>query len=396
MEATDFTKDMPGRLVPTIEGALAYVPNPLPGAHDLQIDVPTMRLLALADNALGELKGATQQLVNPWLVASPLLYGEAILSSRIEGTIASPDDVIMLEAGERPAAQDERRMGDTLEVLNYVRAMRYGLERIGELPLCLRLFRELHSKLLSGVRGAQERPGEFRRSQNWIGPYKGAPISEARFFFFSPDRMHEALEELEECLHAEARREIPLLIELALLHYQFETIHPFRDGNGRIGRLLIPLILCERNRLPSPLLYVSSFLDRHKEQYCDLMLKVSQTGDWLSWIRFFLTAVKTCCRESIEQARGLMELRDSYHQRLQTARSSALLIKLIDQLFSQPSTRIRAAAELLGVTPAAASNNIRKLVEAGILEKASSRKRNQVFVASEIRRFLRDRNESRQ
>jgi Fic family protein len=387
MSAGDFTAVSPGHLVPTVEGAVAFVPNPIP--RRLPLEPPTLRILSEADNAVGRLGGIVARLVNPYLAAAPLLRREAILSSRIEGTVTTPEDLVLMEAVKRPRVPLHSSEKDTREVANYVRAMEYGLQRIKELPLSLRLIRELHTVLLSSVRGDAERPGEFRTIQNFIGRRAGR-IAQARFVPPPPAEMNVALNDFETYLHEATVDTPPTLVRLALIHYQFETIHPFRDGNGRIGRLLLPLMLCSCGQMPEPTLYLSSFFERHRQQYMDLLLQVSQRGDWTSWVDFFLRAVRACADESREQAQGLLDLRDKYLERFRSARSSALLQTLIDQLFRHPSVTIGEAARRLDVSQATASANIKKLVQAGMLREITGRRKGQFFVADEILSFSHD------
>jgi len=366
------------------------VPAPLP--RSIPLVGSTLHLLGWAEHALGELTGVTARLVNPFLLGSPLLRREAILSSRMEGTYATAEQLAMFEAGSPPA--DERQQSDTREVLNYVEAMRLGVAQLRKIPISLRLIRLVHARLLKGVRGESERPGEFRSSQNYIGR-KGEGIHGARFVPPPVLEMLPALDELEKYLHVGPHglpgpgpepdpTLAPVLVRLALAHYQFETIHPFRDGNGRVGRLLIPLLLISHGRLREPLLYMSGYFERHREAYNDHMLRVSHTGDWRPWLDFFLRGVADSARESVDLAGTLLALRESWQRRFHSARSSALLLKLIDHLFQAPSITIGRAAELLDVTTAAASYNVKKLVEAGILTERTGRKRDQVFVALEI------------
>ncbi len=385
MKAEEFSELSPGQLIP-IDGALAFVPNLIP--RSITLDQASVKLVGDAENAIGRLTGSASLIVNPYLIGSPLLYREAILSSRIEGTITTPEQLVLLGAQGKILEQPQGADQDTREVLNYVGAMNHGLRRLRELPVSLRLIREIHGELLRGVRGDSEQPGEFRRTQNFIGR-RGTPLSEARFVPPPVPQMHAALDDLEKYLHEQAK-EVPILVELSLVHYQFETIHPFRDGNGRIGRLLIPLILCSRDRMRDPLLYLSSYFERNREEYMELLLRVSQVGAWADWIRFFLKGVVECAEEAIQQAQGLLALRRKYHERLQKARSSALLQKLVDQLFLMPSITIRQAKDLLQVTPAAAAANVEKLCQAGILSEATGRKRSRVFFAREIIAFMRD------
>jgi Fic family protein len=380
--------------VPTADGAEAFVPAPLP--KTLPLEGSTLHLLAWAEHALGELSGVTARLVNPYLLGSPLLRREAILSSRIEGTYATAEQLAMFEAGSPPP--DERQRNDAREVLNYVDAMRLGVAQLRKIPISLRLIQMVHGRLLKGVRGESQRPGEFRTLQNYIGR-EADGIRGARFVPPPVLEMRQALSELEEYLHIAPHGPpapgqepdptlAPLLIRIALAHYQFETIHPFRDGNGRVGRLLIPLLLISHGRLREPLLYMSAYLERNRDAYYDLMLRVSQAGAWQQWIDFFLRGVAESARESVDLAGTLLGLRDRWQQQFQAARSSALLLKLIDRLFQVPSITISRAAEVLKVTPAAAANNIGKLVAAGILKERTGRRRGQVFVAMDIVRIV--------
>jgi Fic family protein len=325
--------------------------------------------------------------VNPYLVASPLLHREAILSSRIEGTISTPEQLVLFEAGVAAASDRERE--DTLEVRNYVQAMEHGLA--SPLPLSLRLLRELHRVLMTDVRGNSSSPGEFRRVQNFIGR-PGDTVASARFVPPPVSEMHACLDELERRLHREDEG-LPLLVKVALVHYQFEAIHPFLDGNGRVGRLFIALMLVRAERLQAPVLYLSAYLERNRDRYIDLLLDTSRTGAWLAWVRFFLQGVVESAVETLKHAEALLALRQRYHDQLRGARSFGHLERLVDHLFTRPSTTIGLAAEYLGVTQAAASGHIRKLVDAGILKEWTGRRRDQVFVAPGILTFMRDRPE---
>jgi Fic family protein len=269
--------------------------------------------------------------------------------------------------------------------------MHKGLELLGELPPCLRLIRETHKVLLSGVRGDNELPGQFRRGQNFIGGSGSYRIEDARFVPPPPKQMKQCLSDFEKYLNREQTDDTdPLLVQLALIHYQFETIHPFRDGNGRIGRLLVPLLLKHHGRIDSPVLYVSAYFERHREEYVDGLLNVSQRGDWVAWINFFLRGFHESAEEAITQAAGLLELRTSYHRQFQKGRSSARLIRLIDRLFQSPSITIKQAAKLLDVSDQAAANNIHKLEEKGVLREVTEKERYKVFVADQILKFVYD------
>jgi Fic family protein len=353
---------------------------------EVALGAAAVRLLSEADYALGRLAGSAGRLVNPYLIGQPLLRREAILSSRIEGTFTTPEQLVLLEAGVSSPGQDARVTADTLEVLNYVRAMERGLELLNTIPMSLRLVKELHAVLLEGVRGGQDHPGAFRSEQNYIGS-RHAPISEARFVPPPVPEMLKALDRWEHDLHLEPDP-LPLLVRLGVAHYQFEAIHPFRDGNGRVGRLLIPLLLCAHDRLSDPLLYMSAFFDRHREEYVDLLLRVSTRGAWEDWIVFFARGVAECAREGQTLTDGLLELRERYHAAVRAARSSGLLATLIDDLFRIPTITIGRAATLLNVTPASASSNLRKLQALNVVTEVTGRTRDQVFVAREILSFV--------
>jgi Fic family protein len=389
MNPKDFSPSSPGRLVPTVEGAMAFVPEPIP--RKLVLAPPTIRLLSEADHSMGRLAGVVSRLVNPYLVAYPLMRREAILSSRIEGTYTTAEDLVLMEAAptERPPVPLHSREADTREVVNYIRAMEYGLKRLKQMPLSLRVIREMHDVLLRGVRGDQERPGEFRVIQNFIGR-RSDTIANARFVPPPVPEMLTALDDLERYLHEETADSPPLLVRLALIHYQFETIHPFRDGNGRIGRVLLPLMLCSTGKIGEPTLYLSGYFDHHREDYMDLLLRVSLRGDWTAWIDFFLQAVAVCANESREQAEGLINLLERYLARFRSARSSALLQTLIEELFRLPSMSIGDAVTLLKVSPATASANLKKLAAAGIVREITGRRKGQRYIADEIVSFSKD------
>ena len=375
MDAGEFRPHGHGELVWAPQGYWAYVPAPL--ESPIEIDLPLVRVLSEADRALSELAGVARTLPNPHLLIGPFVRREAVLSSRIEGTRASLSDLLFFEA----ANLGERDHPDVREVSNYVRALEHGLARIGELPVSLRLVREMHELLLEGVRGQGHTPGEFRRSQNWIGP-PGCTLMEATYVPPSPDGMKQALDRFEKYLHSDS--EFPPLVRLALIHYQFEAIRPFLDGNGRIGRLLTTLLLCTENLLPQPLLYLSAFFERQRDRYYDLLLEVSRKGAWTPWISFFLRAVAHQARDAIARSDRLLALWHRYRTTLQEARASALLLQLVDDLFADPAITNPGAARRLGITPRSAQLNINKLVAAGILVEATGQKRNRVYAAPAI------------
>jgi Fic family protein len=379
MKATDFSQSAPGRLVRVSPvgdippGIVAFVPNPLP--PKLTFDMDTIRLLDEASRAVGELAGVGRMLPNPHLLISPLIHREAILSSKIEGTIASMRELALFE--RRPS----ERASEVREVANYVATTEYGLKRLNDLPLSLRLIRELHERLLEGVRGSEYLPGEFRRGQNYIASLH-EPITQARFVPPPAQEMMQALYDYEAFLNSP--HGLPPLIHLALCHYQFETIHPFTDGNGRIGRLLISLQLCAWNLLPAPLLYLSAHFERNRSQYSELLLKTSQTGKWLDWIAFFLRGVTEQSRDAVSRSHKLLGLWNEFRHKLQTARSSALQLRLIDELFNVPAITASRARELLDVSQRSAQMNIDKLVEAKVLIEATGRAAHRVYIAPSI------------
>lgn len=364
----------------------AYIPNPLP--PDLAPDWELTTVLSEADRALSELAGVGRTLPNPHLLIGPFVRREAVLSSRIEGTVTDITDLYAYEAGQLPlpGLGSAPAKADAQEVLNYVRALEYGLERVKTLPISLRLVRELHEKLLTGVRGEHATPGEFRRAQNWIGPL-GCSLAEAAFVPPPVEQMTESLAAFEKYLHELASIHPPL-IRLALIHYQFEAIHPFVDGNGRIGRLLLSLLLVEWGLLSLPLFYLSAYFHRHRDDYYDLLMAVSERGDWRGWIRFFLLGVAEQAQDAVVRAARLQDLREYWHRQLAQTRTSALLLRLADNLFSKPILTISEAHRFLGVSYPSAGSSIHKLLEAGILRQAGKASYGKVFFAPEILQIL--------
>ena len=375
MQQTDFIADSSGRVIKTPQGYWAFIPNPLPPPIELSWEL--VRENSAADRALGEPAGVARTLPNPHLLISPFIRREAVLSSRIEGTQASLSDLLFFEA----SGETEPQPPDVREVFNYVKALEYGLKRLTELPVSLRLIREMHQLLLEGVRGEQMEPGDFRQKQNWIGP-PGSRLEEAIFVPPPLPEMTEALDHLEKYLHNPSA--LPPLMRLAFVHYQFEAIHPFLDGNGRIGRLLLTLLLCAEGLLPQPLLYLSAYFEQNRQQYYDLLLAVTQRGAWKEWLSFFLGGVAEQAQDAIRRSKRLMDLWRQYRQRLQSARTSALSLRLVDELFSYPAITIPQAAKRLQVTYGSAKLNIEKLARYGILRQATMRRRNRVFIAPEI------------
>ena len=292
-----------GTLILQQGGYKAFIPNPLPPNPPIKYDDKLQLLLSKADRALARLDGITTVLPNPDLFIAMYVKKEALLSSQIEGTQASLEGVLEFEADLIPRED----INELKEVINYIKALNYGQERIKELPMSLRLIREIHKILLEGTRGAQRTPGEFRTSQNWIGP-PGASLNEAIFIPPPPAALISSLSDLEKFLHS--NDSIPPLVKIALIHAQFETIHPFLDGNGRVGRLLITFYLLWREILSKPLLYLSDYLKKNRNEYYDLLMKVRTEGDWERWIRFFLNGVSLTSEEASNTAREIIKLKD--------------------------------------------------------------------------------------
>ncbi|UCD53112.1 MAG: Fic family protein [Phycisphaerales bacterium] len=365
-----------GHLTPTIEGEQAFVPDNLPPRVEWTGELVTA--LSEADRAIGQLHGIGLNLPNPSLLIAPFMRREAEMSSRIEGTQAEVRDIYLFEMQE-PDVQSE--VPDVREVSNYVRALDHGLKRCNEIPVCLRMIRELHEILLKGVRGEKDRPGEFRRSQNWIGS-RGCTIAEARYVPPPPQEMDACLDALERFINAPFGS-APVLAWLAMVHYQFEAIHPFRDGNGRIGRLLIILLLCSKGILDKPLLYLSAYFERNREQYYERLLRVSTHGEWRQWMLFFLRGIQEQSLDAFARSRQLMDLQQQFHTMVKSRRS-AIQYKLVDLLIERPVVTVVFVRDYFCVTYATAKNSINRLIKVGILKQVGTAKRNKVFIAEQV------------
>lgn len=359
-----------GRFVPQATGYTAFVPSPLPPEPPLELDESLLNTLADATTRVGRLDGVAQTLPNPDLFVAMYVRREAVLSSQIEGTQSTLTDVLAYELGTGHDLPD-----DVEEVVNYVHAMNYGLARLTELPLSLRLIREIHRELLRSGRGALTDPGEFRRTQNWIGP-GGLGLQDATFIPPPPEEMHTALHDLERYLHADQRA--PALLEAALVHAQFETIHPFLDGNGRVGRLLISFLLVHRGLLHRPLLYVSHHLRRHRTTYYDRLTAVRTEGDWEGWLHFFLEGVALTAEEATATARAILRLR-SHHLAVATEAVGAHALPALEHLFQRPLTNVRTLAETLEVTFPTANKVMDALQREGLVDEITGGRRNRVF-----------------
>lgn len=378
MDASLFNEKAPGRLVPTIQDAVAFVPDPLPPWIDLPaIFVPYGDAMA----GIGTLNAKMSQLRNPQLIIRPLQRREALQSSAMEGTYTTSDELALLEAGAESGTR-----ADTREVLNYITALMHTVELMDHLPICHRLIREAHGILLSGLpqgRGGHKRPGEYKQDQNWIG---GPTPVAARFVPPPPAEASAAMDQLEAFINRSDPGEIPALIEAALVHYQFETIHPFADGNGRVGRILIPIVLLSRQLIRSPVFYPSASMEARKDEYIDRMFAVSSKGDWTGWLRFFLEICIDTCRSSIEVIDRLLALQAEYRDKAMATYRSNNVIILIDHLFVSPVVSTPMVKELLGVTHRAARMTIANLEEIGVLEKVKGPSMPEYFSARAILR----------
>lgn len=365
-----------GTLVPTIQGALAFVPFDLPPSMDL---ASIFSVYGEAMAGVGTLNAKIAQLRNPDLIIRPLQRREALLSSAMEGTYTTSDELALLEAGN-----DLNARSDTREVLNYITALKHAVTLMSELPICHRLIKETHARLLNGLpqgRGGSKRPGEYKRDQNWIG---GPTPELARFVPPPPAQAQAAMDAMEAFINRPDLSSVPPLLEAAIVHYQFETIHPFADGNGRVGRILIPLMLLSRGSVTAPVFYPSASMEERKNEYIDLMFAVSAKGEWTNWLRFFLEICRDTCSNSIEIIDKILTLQSDYREKaMANFRSNNVLI-LIDQLFATPVVSTPTVRQLLGVTHRAARMTIASLEEIGVLEKIDGPTMPEYFAARGI------------
>lgn len=374
MRPDAFTSTERGRVRKTPEGYWAFVPAAAPRRLSLSDEV--VKLLDEATGAVHRLGGVGRLIPNPHLLIGPHLRLEAVLSSRIEGTKTDVGQLLRFEAGQVPSPD---AADDATEVTNYIVAMEHGLTRVRDgFPISVRLFREMHELLLQGARGQHRRPGELRKSPVWLG---GATLDDAVFVPPPPDEMRDALSDLEKFLH---ETDLPLLVQLAIAHYQFEVIHPFLDGNGRIGRLMIPLMLVLRDALPQPLLYLSAFFEQHRSEYYDHLLTTSQRGDLMPWIAFFLRGVRQQARDSEERTVRLVELQHQLRNQLLDEGRPNSVIRLAEQLFATPVVTAARVEAMIDVTRPTAQAAIDALVERGDLTEITGRTRGRVYEAGAI------------
>ena len=368
-----------GRAVNVSGGYRAFVPAPLPPT--LTWDARLAVSLSAADRAIGRLAGEGRRLPNPHILIRPFIRREAVLSSRIEGTQSTLAELLAAEAG----GAVERDPADLKEVTNYVTALEYGLERLDSLPLSLRLVRELHERLMRGVRGDAATPGEFRRTQNWIGR-PGSTLNDARYVPPPPQELMTCLGAWEEFLHNEA---LPPLAHAALIHSQFEAIHPFLDGNGRIGRLLITLLLMQRRIIPSPLLYLSAYFEATRNEYYDRLLAVTKRGEWEEWLTYFLRGIELQAEDAVDRIERINGLLTQWRQQMAGVRSR-LLERAIDLFAENPFWTASGVATRLDVAFTSAQRAIDRLEAAGIVTQVGEARRNRVYCARAILAVLEE------
>ena len=374
-ETHALTSSRVGRYVPQPTGYRAFIPAPLPPDPPFRFTKELQVLLSQADSVLGRLDGSIQTLPNPDLFVYMYVRKEAVLSSQIEGTQSSLQDVLAAEAKIFTPNQPN----DVKEVVNYVRAMNHGLKRLSELPVSVRLIREIHAELLEGTRGSHLTPGELRTSQNWIGP-AGCTLNEATFVPPPPHEVPQKLADLEKFLHTDT--ELPLLIKIGLAHVQFETIHPFLDGNGRVGRLLITFLLCERQVLLKPVLYLSWFFKRYRHQYYEGLQSVRKTGTWEQWIGFFLRGIVDVSVQATDTARRILTMREEHRHAITEnfGRAAGNGHRVLEYLYERPIVSVSNVQDLIGTTYAAANNLVARMVNHGILQEYTKQARNRRFM----------------
>ncbi|MBX6421216.1 MAG: Fic family protein [Nevskia sp.] len=363
-----------GRYVREPTGYRAFIPAPLPPDPPLDFSGALRERLSAADHALGRLDGAVLTLPNPDLFVFMYVRKEAVLSSQIEGTQSSLQNLLAAEA----QLFDPDTPKDVQEVANYVRAMNHGLARLAKLPVSARLIREIHTELMRGVRGGRLQPGELRTSQNWIGP-AGCTLATATFVPPPPHEVPRLLSDLERFLHDGGG--LPPLVQVGLAHAQFETIHPFLDGNGRVGRLLITFLLTEKRLLTKPVLYLSHYFKQRRSEYYDRLQAVRDAGDWEGWLAFFLDGVIEVSQQATHTAAAILRMREDYRARIteRLGRAAANGQRVMDRLFDHPIVSVAKVREWLGITPAGANQIVARLENIGLLREITGYARNRRF-----------------
>lgn len=375
----DIIQSPAGQIIKSPNGYKAFIPNPLP--PNFKWTTQLVNVLSRADFLLGKLAREGSKLPNPHLLIRPFITREAVLSSKIEGTQATIGDILAANAG----ISVQRNADDLQEVQNYIVALDYGIKRLDNLPLSLRLIREIHNHLMQGVRGSHATPGEFRRSQNWIGT-PGCTLNTAKFVPPSPEHLMDCLGAFEKFLHD---RQLPPLVHTAFCHYQFEAIHPFLDGNGRVGRLLIILLLIEQKMLPVPILYLSAFFEATRDEYYKQLYSVSAKGTWNDWLIYFLNGIAVQSEDVLLRAERINDLLNKW--KIQVASSASNIPVLIVQHFAvNPYLTTNRIAEELEIAYSTAQRGVQKLEEAKIIKQINSHKRDKVYCATEILAILEE------
>lgn len=373
------SKSIPGRFVRCLEGHDAFVPEPLPPL--IEWTPRLVNALSDADRRIGQLAGEGGCLANPHLLIRPFLRREAVLSSSIAGIQATLGEILAAEAG----AHVSRSPHDLREVANYVTALEHGMVRLAQLPMSLRLVREIHEHLMSGVRVGEATPGEFRQSQNWIGA-PGCTLANAGYVPPPPAEMTKTLSAWEAFLHDSS---LPPLIQIALAHYQFEAIHPFLDGNGRMGRLLITLLLVAKAVLPTPLLYLSAFFEATRREYYERLRAVSARGAWGEWLEYFLNGVARQAEDALSRTVRINVLLDSWHRAVAGSPSKAP-VRLVDLLAENPYWTVKGVAARLGVAFTTAQRAVDRLEQERILIRASAVRRGRIYCARKLLEILEE------
>jgi Fic family protein len=374
MATVDEAATRAGRYITQPTGYRAFMPAALPPQPALALGGELQGLLSAADRALGRLDGSVLTLPNPDLFVFMYVRKEAVLSSQIEGTQSSLQDLLAAEA----QLFEQNLPRDVDEVINYVRALNHGLARLAEVPVSVRLIRDIHAELMRGVRGGRLQPGELRTSQNWIGP-AGCTLNTATFVPPPHHAVPAALGDLENFLHASD--DLPPLVKIALAHVQFETIHPFLDGNGRVGRLLITFLLTERGVLHKPVLYLSHYFKQHRQTYYEHLQAVRDQGAWEPWLAFFLRGVIDVAGEAAETARRILQLREQHRAAItaQLGRAAGNGHKVLESLFDRPIVAVNDVQKMTGTTYAAANSLVSRLVKLGVLSEMTGYARNRRF-----------------
>ena len=375
----DIKQSPSGKIVKSPRGYDAFVPNPLP--PEIEWDSRLVNSLSRADHLLGKLAREGSKLPNPHLLIRPFMTREAVLSSRIEEIQSTIGEILAKEAG----ASIEQNPDDLKEVKNYIDALDHGLERLNELPMSLRLIKEIHTKLMHGVRGSHATPGEFRHSQNWIGS-PGCTLNTAKYVPPTPEILTDCLGKLELFLHD---RQLPPLVHTALCHYQFEAIHPFLDGNGRVGRLLIILLLVEQKILPSPLLYLSAFFEATRNEYYEQLYSVSSNGSWNDWLVYFLNGVAVQAKDVLHRTEQINKLIYKWNKEIEDSRSQTS-VEIIQRLAVNPYLTINKISENLDIAYSTAQRAIQKLLDKNIIKQVGEGKRDKVYCATEILEILEE------